>query len=121
MNELRDLNKIVKQIIFTSKKGKVGKNYFVKLELINGKSTEMFCEKEVIDAINALKEIEATPIKQKVLVEEMSEDKGVAYTCVLITLADGSDFRFFPRRAFGIVINATYMKYEQDLKNKNAK
>ena len=121
MENLRDLDKIVKQIIFTSKKGKSGKNYFVKLELINGMSTEMFCEKEVIEAINALKEIEEKPIKSMKLVEKMSEDKGVPYICVLVTLCDDSDFIFFPKKAFNIVINATYKKFEQDLKNKNTK
>lgn len=117
----RELNKVLKEITLVAKKGKNGKNYFVKVELINGSSTEIFTEKEFVEAVKVMKDIYKEPIKRKILVEETSEDKGVNYTCVLIELADGSEFRYFPKRAFNIIINALYQKLESENKIKNEK
>lgn len=117
----RDLSKVLKDITLVAKKGKNGKIYYVKVDLINGSSTEIFCEKEFVEAVKVLKDMYKEPIKKKILVEETSEDKGVVYTCVLIELADGSEFRWFPKRAFNIIINALYQKLENENKVKSEK
>ena len=116
--KLRDLNKLVKDITLVAKKGKSGMNHFVKVELTNKSSTELFCDKEFIQAVKVFKDIYDQPIKTKMLVEEYSEEKDIKYTCVLIVLADGTEFRFFPRRAFNIIVNALYSKLENNKKEK---
>ena len=115
---MKDLNKVCKEIKLISKPGRNKKNYYVKCELTNGSSTEMFCEQEFYDAIKVLKEIYGEPIKRKELVEELSEKSDTYYTCVLIELCDGTVFRFFPKRAFDIIVNALYSKFEQENKEK---
>ena len=116
--ELRDLNKLVSNITLVAKKGKNGVNHFVKVDLINKSTTELFCDKEFIQAVKVFKEIYNEPIKTKMLVEEYSEEKDIKYTCILIVLADGTEFRFFPKRAFNIIVNALYSKLEKEKKEK---
>ena len=119
----RDVNKLLKEITLNARKGKKGTNYLLKVELKNGSSTEIFCEKEFVDAVKVLKDIYKEPIKRKVLIEETSKKRedDYQYVCILIELADGSEFRFFPKRAFNIIINALYQKLENENKVKSEK
>lgn len=110
--DLRNLDSLVKDITLVAKKGKTGINHFVKVDLVNGSSTELFCDKEFVQAVKVFKDIYDQPIKTKKLVEEYSEEKDKIYTCILIVLADGSEFRYFPKRAFNIIVNALYSKMQ---------
>lgn len=111
---MRDLNKVCKSILFVAKQGKNGKNYYCRLTLINDVSTDIFCEKELYDAMKVLKEINGKAISKQGLVEEISEKTNEPYTCVLIELVDGSTYRFFPKKAFDSIVKALYGKYEQE-------
>jgi len=103
---MRDLNKIVKSINFRSQKNSKGKvSYKLALELVNGSKTEIFVNDDEFEAIKTL-------IKSRELVEEESENnEGKLYSCIKVVLYDDSVFRYFPSRAFDIVINAVYEKY----------
>ena len=110
---MRDLNKIVKSINFRSQKNSKGKvSYKLALELVNGSKTEIFVNDDEFEAIKTLKELGIEPIKSRELVEEESENnEGKLYSCIKVVLYDDSVFRYFPSRAFDIVINAVYEKY----------
>jgi len=120
---MRDLNKIVKSIGFRSQKSnKGGVSHKLVLELINESKTEIFVNADEYEAIKTLKSMGIEPIKSKELVEEESENnEGKLYCCVKLVLLDDSVFRYFPARAFGIVINAVYNKYISSLKQEKNK
>ena len=45
---MENLNKVVKEIKIVAKPAKRGgKNYFVRVELVNGRSADVWCDKEV--------------------------------------------------------------------------
>ena len=48
---MENLNKVVKEIKIVAKPAKRGgKNYFVRVELVNGRSADVWCDKEVVDS-----------------------------------------------------------------------
>lgn len=49
---MENLNKVVKEIKIVAKPSKRGgKNHFVRVELINGRSADVWCDKEVVELI----------------------------------------------------------------------
>ena len=53
---MENLNKVVKEIKIVAKPSKRGgKNHFVRVELINGRSADVWCDKEIIELILMLK------------------------------------------------------------------
>lgn len=108
--EKRDLNKVVKDLKFVSKKGKSGVNYFLNLTLKNGKCLSMFCAKDFIDLMDTIKEAYGvqTSIKAMSLEDCYSEEKGTDYIGVVVTLIDGSSQKFLPSWNFKSIIEVIY-------------
>ena len=51
---MENLNKVVKEIKIVAKPAKRGgKNYFVRVELVNGRSADVWCDKEVVELIHS--------------------------------------------------------------------
>ena len=61
---MENLNKVVKEIKIVAKPSKRGgKNHFVRVELINGRSADVWCDKEVVELIQTCTELGVEPFK----------------------------------------------------------
>jgi len=102
---MENLNKVVKDIRFVarvSKKG--GKNHFVRVELVNGKSADIWCDREVIDLIQSCKELGVEPIKSFTLEKRVSEKSGEPYNAVILTVFNGDEYFYFLPRATNTIV-----------------
>ena len=110
-NVTESLNKVVKDIKIvakTSKKG--GKNHFVKVELINGKACDVWCDREVADLIQTCNEMGVEPIRSFTLEKRVSEKNGKEYIAVILTVFNGDEYFYFLPRAFDTIIELLYAK-----------
>lgn len=85
---------------------KTGKrNYYIKVELTNGKDTEIFADKEVFDFIEVAKDcgIEQ-PIKSFDIQERLSEKTGEKYTALILKTFDDNEYFYFFSRPFHAMI-----------------
>lgn len=114
-----DLNNMVKDIQFGTEKtryGSVRKNCYVTLF---NKDVITFADSEgICDIISTFNKLGKKCVVSKKLVEEIKnnsiDEEGMStYMCVLVTLADGQEFRLFPsNRADRIRLNAYYDAYK---------
>ena len=71
---MENLNKVVKEIKIVAKPSKRGgKNHFVRVELINGRSADVWCDKEVVELIQTCTELGVEPFKSFTLEKRTSE------------------------------------------------
>ena len=113
----KDLNNIVKVLgLKQVRNGKGQLSYRCYIELINGKSTEIFANKEEFDLVLMLKNIKGESYKEKVLVDDYSDSKDKVYTCIRFTLTDGTILRYMPSNTFNKIIDLTYEQYLADSK-----
>jgi len=102
---MENLNKVVKEIKLVARKSKKGGiNHFVKVELVNGRSTDVWCDKEVADLIATCNEMGVEPIKSFTLEKRVSEKSGVEYIAVVLTVFNGDEYFYFLPRAFDTII-----------------
>lgn len=96
---MENLNKVVKEIKLVSRQSKKGgKLHFVRVELINGKQADVWCDREVVDLIETCNELGVEPIKSFTLEKRISEKSGAAYIAVVLTVFSGDEyFYFLPR------------------------
>ena len=74
---MENLNKVVKEIKIVAKPAKRGgKNYFVRVELVNGRSADVWCDKEVVELIQTCTELGVEPFKSFTLERRTSEKTG---------------------------------------------
>ena len=79
---MENLNKVVKEIKIVAKPAKRGgKNYFVRVELVNGRSADVWCDKEIVELIQTCTELGVEPFKSFTLERRTSEKTGAEYTC----------------------------------------
>ena len=121
----KDLNEIVKSIVFGTVKTSFGVRHPLKLRLYDGTETgkviELRDKDGVYDALQSYVTIgEKDFIKSKELVEEVSLDEEgnvvSKYICVKYELVDGTIFRFFPERTQTIIIENMYKLYKKNSK-----
>ncbi len=118
MENCVDLTKITKSIGFSKNKNSKGQiSYRLKLELINGSSTELFVNKDDIELIGVLKSFgHEEPIKSKQLVEVERED-GKKYYSINITLADDTLLMYYNFSFnFQKIISLVRSNYEKNKK-----
>ena len=102
---MENLNKVVKDIRIVAKPSKRGgKNHFVRVELANGTSSDVWCEKEVVELLKTCAELGVEAIKSFTLEKRVSEKSGTEYIAVVLTVFNGDEYFFFlPRPTNSIV------------------
>ena len=82
---MENLNKVVKEIKIVAKPAKRGgKNYFVRVELVNGRSADVWCDKEIVELIQTCTELGVEPFKSFTLERRTSEKTGAEYIAVVL-------------------------------------
>jgi len=108
---MENLNKVVKEIKIISKLSKKGgKNNFVKVELINGNTTEIWCEREVAELIQACRELNIEPIKSFTLEKRISEKTGASYNAIVLKMFNDDEYFYFLPRATNTIAELLYKK-----------
>lgn len=116
---MENLNKIVKEIKLIAKPSKKGgKNHFVKVELINGRSTDIWCEREVVELIETCKDLGVDPIKSFALEKRISEKSGEPYNAVILKMFNDDEYFFFLPRATNTIAELLYAKENPTPKSK---
>jgi hypothetical protein len=118
---MENLNKVVKEIKIVSRVSKKGgRNHFVRVELINGRSTDVWCDKEVAELIQTCTELGVEPIKSFTLERRVSEKNGVVYIAVILTVFNGDEYFYFLPRATNTIVELLLNKTADTDKKKGA-
>ena len=102
---MENLNKVVKEIKIVAKPSKRGgKNHFVRVELINGRSADVWCDKEIIELIQTCTELGVEPFKSFSLEKRTSEKNGAEYIAVVLTMFNDDEYFYFLPRATNTIV-----------------
>jgi len=116
---MENLNKVVKEIKLIAKPSKKGgKNHFIRVELINGRSTDIWCEREVVELIETCKELGVEPIKSFTLEKRISEKSGESYNAVILKMFNDDEYFYFLPRATNTIAELLYAKEVSNQKTK---
>ena len=114
---MENLNKVVKEIKIVSKPSKRGgKNHFVRVELINGRSADVWCDKEIIELIQTCTELGVEPFKSFSLEKRVSEKNGAEYIAVVLTMFNDDEYFYFLPRATNTIVELLVEKLAKDEK-----
>lgn len=112
---MQNLNTVVKDIKIVAKTAKNGKqNHFVRVELINGKSTDIWCDKEIIELIDTCKEQGIEPIKSFSLEKRTSEKNSKEYIAVVLKMFNDDEYFYFLPRATNTIVELLASKAVQN-------
>ena len=112
---MENLNKVVKEIKIVanpSKRG--GKNHFVRVELINGRSADVWCDKEVVELIQTCTELGVEPFKSFALEKRTSEKNGAEYIAVVLKMFNDDEYFYFLPRATNTIVELLLAKAAKD-------
>ena len=102
---MENLNKVVKEIKIVAKPAKRGgKNYFVRVELVNGRSADVWCDKEVVELIQTCTELGVEPFKSFTLERRTSEKTGAEYIAVVLKMFNDDEYFYFLPRATNTIV-----------------
>ena len=114
---MENLNKVVKEIKIVAKPSKRGgKNHFVRVELINGRSADVWCDKEIIELIQTCTELGVEPFKSFSLEKRVSEKNGAEYIAVVLTMFNNDEYFYFLPRATKTIVELLVEKLAKDEK-----
>ena len=114
---MENLNKVVKEIKIVAKPSKrVGKNHFVRVEIINGRSADVWCDKEIIELIQTCTELGVEPFKSFSLEKRTSEKNGAEYIAVVLTMFNDDEYFYFLPRATNTIVELLVEKLAKDEK-----
>ena len=106
---------IVKEIKIVAKPAKRGgKNYFVRVELVNGRSADVWCDKEVVELIQTCTELGVEPFKSFTLERRTSEKTGAEYIAVVLKMFNDDEYFYFLPRATNTIVELLIAKAAQD-------
>ena len=112
---MENLNKVVKEIKIVAKPAKRGgKNYFVRVELVNGRSADVWCDKEVVELIQTCTELGVEPFKSFTLERRTSEKTGAEYIAVVLKMFNDDEYFYFLPRATNTIVELLIAKAAQD-------
>ena len=110
---MENLNKVVKEIKIVAKPSKRnGKNHFVRVELINGRSADVWCDKEVVELIQTCTELGVEPFKSFSLEKRVSEKTGGEYIAVVLKMFNDDEYFYF--RATNTIVELLLSKMATD-------
>jgi hypothetical protein len=102
---MENLNKVVKEIKLVSRVSKKGgKHHFVMVELVNGSSADVWCDREVVELIQTCTELGVAPIKSFTLEKRISEKSGAAYIAVVLKVFNDDEYFYFLPRATNTIV-----------------
>ena len=108
---MENLNKVVKEIKIVAKPAKRGgKNYFVRVELVNGRSADVWCDKEVVELIQTCTELGVEPFKSFTLERRTSEKTGAEYIAVVLKMFNDDEYFYFLPRATNTIVELLIAK-----------
>ena len=114
---MENLNKVVKEIKIVAKPSKRGgKNHFVRVELINGRSADVWCDKEIIELIQTCTELGVEPFKSFSLEKRVSEKNGAEYIAVVLTMFNDDEYFYFLPRATNTIVELLVEKLAKNEK-----
>lgn len=114
---MENFNKVAKEIKIISKVSKKGgKNHFVRVDLINGKSADVWCEKEVVELIQTCKELGVEPIKSFTLEKRISEKTGSPFVAVVLKMFNDNEYFYFLPRATNTIVELLAAKMQSENK-----
>lgn len=114
---MENLNNVVKEIKIVAKPSKRGgKNHFVRVELINGRSADVWCDKEIIELIQTCTELGVEPFKSFSLEKRVSEKNGAEYIAVVLTMFNDDEYFYFLPRATNTIVELLVEKLAKDEK-----
>ena len=112
---MENLNKVVKEIKIIAKPSKRGgKNHFVRVELINGRSADVWCDKEVVELIQTCTELGVEPFKSFTLEKRTSEKNGAEYIAVVLKMFNDDEYFYFLPRATNTIVELLIAKAAKD-------
>ena len=112
---MQNLNTVVKDIKIVAKTSKNGKqNHFVRVELINGKSADVWCDKEIVELIDTCKEQGIDPIKSFSLEKRTSEKNAKDYIAVVLKMFNDDEYFYFLPRATNTIVELLANKAVQN-------
>lgn len=112
---MENLNKVVKEIKIVAKPSKrSGKNHFVRVELINGRSADVWCDKEVVELIQTCTELGVEPFKSFSLEKRVSEKTGGEYIAVVLKMFNDDEYFYFLPRATNTIVELLLSKMATD-------
>ncbi len=112
---MENLNKVVKEIKIVAKPSKRGgKNHFVRVELINGRSADVWCDKEVVELIQTCTELGVEPFKSFTLEKRTSEKNGAEYIAVVLKMFNDDEYFYFLPRATNTIVELLIAKAAKD-------
>ena len=112
---MENLNKVVKEIKIVAKPSKRGgKNHFVRVELINGRSADVWCDKEVVELIQTCTELGVEPFKSFSLEKRVSEKTGGEYSAVVLKMFNDDEYFYFLPRATNTIVELLLSKMATD-------
>ena len=114
---MKNLNEVAKEIKIISKPSKKGgKNHFVRVDLINGKSADVWCEREVVELIQTCKELGVEPIKSFTLEKRVSEKTGTPFVAVVLKMFNDHEYFYFLPRATNTIVELLFAKGQTQTK-----
>jgi len=114
---MENLSKVVKEIKLVAKQSKKGgKIHFVRVELINGRQTDIWCDKEVVGLVETCKELGIEPIKSFMLEKRVSEKSGAPYNAIVLKMFNDDEYFYFLPRAMNTIAELLHAKENQKTK-----
>ena len=74
------------------------------IELINGRSADMWCDKEVVELIQTCTELGVEPFKSFTLEKRTSEKNGAEYIAVVLKMFNDDEYFYFLPRATNTIV-----------------
>ena len=91
-----------------------GKNHFVRVELVNGRSADVWCDKEVVELIQTCTELGVEPFKSFTLERRTSEKTGAEYIAVVLKMFNDDEYFYFLPRATNTIVELLIAKAAKD-------
>ena len=123
---MENLMKVVKSIRIVAKKSKAGKtNHYVRVVLANDSSTDVWCDKGVVDLIKTAEDFNIEPIKGFTLERRISEkttdegniagtEKGKPYVAVVLTMFNDKEYFYFLDRSYNAIVELLMTKFNTE-------
>ena len=86
------------------------------MELINGRSADVWCDKEIIELIQTCTELGVEPFKSFSLEKRVSEKNGAEYIAVVLTMFNDDEYFYFLPRATNTIVELLVEKLAKDEK-----
>jgi len=114
---MESLNRIVKDIKLVARQSKkVGKMHFVRIEFINNRQADVWCDREVADLVESCGEMGVEAVKSFSLEKRISDKSGVVYTAIILTMFNDDVYYYFLPRATNTMVDLLVARTVEEAK-----